>query len=132
MNQEYMIRLPPIDDCKRAYLGEDMPFPDIEDNIFIRTEVVDGQECHYFLHEAFETRVHMYFKVSDDTPFKLIHESTEGGVSTPLLTYEYSNVVLGEPQSSLFDIPPPHAHENCTRHVGGFPYLHVFHYFAKF
>lgn len=127
-----MIRLPPIDDCKRSHLGEDMPFPDIEDAEFISSEDVDGVPCNYFLHEAFETRIHMYFKQSDGTPFKLIHESTEGGVSTPLLTYEYSNVVLGQPPISLFELPAPFVHDECTRHTGGFPYLHVFHYFVKF
>ena len=29
LKNEYMVRLPPTDDCKRSYLGEIMPFPEI-------------------------------------------------------------------------------------------------------
>lgn len=130
--KEYMIRLPPIDDCKRSYLGEVMPFPDIDDASFINTQEIDGVECNYFLFTDYETRIHMYFTVEDSIPVKLIQESTVDGVSTPLLTYDYSDVELGAPDDSWFALPPPLTHKSCVRHTGGFPYLHIFHYFVRF
>jgi hypothetical protein len=131
-NQEYMVRLPPINDCKRSYLGEVMPFPDIPDSRFVKEEVINGVDCNYFLHEDFETRVHIYLDSRTGAPVRLLTESVEDDVSIPLLTYDYSDVVLGPPAESWFTLPSPYSHDTCDRHVGGFPYLHVFHYFIKF
>ena len=136
LKHEFMVRLPPIDDCKRSHLGEVMPYPELPGAAFVREEVVNGSRCNYFLHQDYETRVHMYFRVTDGAPLKLIQESTEDGVSTPLLTYEFSDIALGDPLSTsrdekLFDVPPPFEYRACTRHVGGFPYIHIFHHFVR-
>jgi hypothetical protein len=32
----------------------------------------------------------------------------------------------------VFELPAPWEHAACERQVGGFPYLHVFHYFVRF
>ena len=129
---EYMIRLPPINDCKRSYLGEVMPYPDIPDASFVKMEVVNGILCNYFVHKDFDTIIHIFMSDDDGSPVKLIQESIEDGISTPLLTYDYSDVHLGPVESHWFDIPKPFQHKSCVRHVGGFPYLHIFHYFVKF
>jgi hypothetical protein len=141
---EYMVRLPPINDCKRAYLGEVMPFPDIPDTEYAGTAVVEGVQCNHYVHEDYDTRVHVYMATGDGAPVRLVQESltdrsntvsvdgTTEGTYTPLLTYDYSDVVMEAPDSSHFEIPEPHTHKACTRHVGGFPYLHVFHYFVRF
>jgi hypothetical protein len=137
--REYMIRMPPLSDCKRSYLGESLPYPLLSNSDYVHSnDRIDGVEVDYFLHEDFETRVHMYFKRGTDIPVRLLQESfttTDGeevGVSTPMLTYDYSDVRLGEPAAHNFQLMEPFTHEQCDRHVGGFPYLHVFHYFVKF
>jgi len=152
LNSEYMVRLPPIGDCKRAHLGEVMPFPQLpsdfdddddeekladgegseEGTKHVGTEMINGILCNYFLHVDYETRVHMYLAVADNAPVRLLQETSEGGVDTPMLTYDYSDVRLAPPDETLFDVPAPFTHEQCERHVGGFPYLHVYHYFVKF
>jgi len=141
--KEYMVRLPPISDCKRSYLGEVMPFPDIEDAVYVGIDVIDGVECHHFAHDDHDTKVHMYMAVGDGSPVRLVQESATSEVEqssdgdadivyTPMLTYDYSEVMLEAPEDSLFDLPEPHQHSTCVRHVGGFPYLHIFHYFVRF
>ena len=130
-----MVRLPPINDCKRAYLSDTMPFPEIPSSSkFIGMNVLDNIDCNYFLYEEFQTRVHMYFRVSDGAPVKLIQENVdnEEKESEPLLTYDFSNISLEPPNSELFHPPIPFNKETCIRHVGGFPYLHIFHYFVRF
>lgn len=130
---EYMIRLPPINDCKRSFLNEIMPFPLLPpETEFLSVDEIDGVQCNYFLYREYESRIHMYISKESGAPVRLIQESTENGVSTPMLTYDYSDVQLVEPEAALFELPSPTAHDDCTRHVGGFPYLHVFHYFVKF
>lgn len=128
---EYMIRLQPIDDCKRSYLGETMPYPDLSDALYVKEEVIDGIPCSYFLYEDHDIRVHMYLAKSDNAPVKLIHESVENGISIPLLTYQFSDVYVGELDQSWFELPDKFPHKECVRHVGGFPYIHIFHYFVR-
>jgi hypothetical protein len=77
-------------------------------------------------------------------------EGGGGGVVT-LMTYDYENVVLypavkneddeddsssslskmdeffNSAASSTIDSPPA----KCERHVGGFPYIHIFHHYLK-
>lgn len=129
---EYMVRLDPINDCKRSYLGELMPFPDLPDSKFIKQEMVNGILCNYFLHEDYDTRIHIYMEVASGAPYRLVQESVDVDESVPLLTYDYSNVNLGPPRSSLFELPQPYVHNKCDRHVGGFPYQHIFHHFVRF
>ena len=109
-----------------------MPFPEIPHAQYVKEEMLNGIPVNYFLHEDFETRIHMYFEKSSGAPVRLIQESTENNVSIPLLTYDYSNVELGRPSATWFDVPEPYSHDSCTLHAGGFPYLHIFHYFVRF
>jgi len=136
---EYMIRLPPINDCKRAYLGEIMPFPDIPDSKYIGLEVIDDIECNYFIFNEYETRIHIYMNKYDNSPVRLIQEDIADQLSIPVLTYDYSDIELGPPDESLFDLSSlsstsssSYEHKSCVKHSGGFPYLHIFHYFIRF
>jgi hypothetical protein len=141
---EYMVRLPPINDCKRSYLGEVMPFPDIPDAEYEGSVMIEGVKCNHYIHEDYDTKVHIYMAAHDGSPVRLVQESladpaavanldgTTDAEYTPLLTYDYTDVVLGAPDESLFELPEPYTHKSCVRHVGGFPYLHVFHYFVRF
>jgi hypothetical protein len=130
--KEYMVRLPPIQDCKRSHLAETMPFPDLSESIFVKEEIVNGIACNYFLFVEYDIRIHMYLAVDDNAPVRLIQENVQSdGTSIQLLTYEYSDVEIGEPDVSWFELPPEFQVEECLFHVGGFPYIHIFHYFVK-
>jgi hypothetical protein len=130
---EYMVRLPPIDDCKRSFLGETMPFPDLSDAVFVKEVVLDDIPCNYFLHVEYDVRVHIYMALDDGAPVKLIQENVMAdGTSIPLLTYDYTDVMVGQPEEEWFELSEPYEHATCKRHIGGFPYLHIFHYFVKF
>jgi hypothetical protein len=131
--QEYMVRLPPINDCKRSYLGETMPKPDLSEAVYQGVEIIEGQQCHYFLHSEYNVLCHIYLRAEDHAPIRLRQESVaQNGTATQLLTYEYSDVYIGPVDDSWFELPSPFEHTTCTRHIGGFPYLHIFHYFVKF
>lgn len=56
----------------------------------------------------------------------------EQGKTVAMLTYDYTDVVLGKQDIREFELPDGYSHAKCFRHVGGFPYLHIFHYFVKF
>lgn len=142
--KEFMVRLPPINDCKRSYLGETMPFPELPfDTLFVREEYVNNELCNYYLYEESTVRIHIYFTVTDNIPVKLIVEQYDSDeLSKELLVYEYFDVYLGPPLESWFDLPEEYNStssvdrngntKNCAKHTGGFPYLHIFHHFVKF
>ena len=132
LKTEYMHRLPPINDCKRSHLFEVMPFPDIAFADFQGVQTIDEMVVMYFLHEEGDIRLHMYFDKETGAPRRLLEEAVEDGTSVPMLTYDYSDVALGPPEETMFEIPEPFTHGSCDRHVGGFPYIHAFHYFVRF
>eukprot|EP01038_Epipyxis_sp_PR26KG_P013999 gene13999-18775_t len=116
VKKEYMVRLSPISDCKRSYLGEVMPFPDIpEDSIFVGKELIENVLCNHFMYEEYETRIHMFFRESDDAPIQLIEESIENDVSTALLTYDFSDISLSSPADDWFELQD-YQHSDCERH----------------
>lgn len=131
LKNEYMIRLPPIDDCRRSHLGEVMPLPDISFAVFVAIETIRGVKCNHFVVDDEHVRVHIYMSLQSNAPVRLIEESIENEQSTPLLTYDYSDVVLSAPSAEWFELPEETEQTGCIRHLGGFPYLHIFHYFVR-
>ncbi len=109
-----------------------MPFPDIPSATHKGQETINGVKCNYYLYTDHNTRVHMYIAINNAAPVRLIQESYENETSIPLLTYDFSNVILGAPTKSVFEIPEPFTHNVCEKHTGGFPYIHIFHYFVRF
>lgn len=74
LDNEYMIRLPPIEDCKRSYLGENMPFPELPLAEFKKEEEIKGIDCNYFTHSEYNTKIHFYLDKSSGAPVRLIQE----------------------------------------------------------
>ena len=65
-------------------------------------------------------------------PIRLTDESVQDGTATPLMTYDFKNFKQGAQDASKFELPSPYTHKKCTRNVGGFPYLHAFHWYLRF
>lgn len=117
-----------------------MPFPDISETIFIDKRKVDNVLCNYYVHNDYNTQVHIYIEALTGIPYKLTvstittNDFGEITSSVDLITYLYSNVILGPPHPSVFELPEPFASSPttlCERQVGGFPYYHIFHYFVR-
>lgn len=49
-----------------------------------------------------------------------------------LLTYDLENIQVGPQSVEDFAIPEGYSHNDCERNVGGFPYIHAFHYYLRF
>jgi hypothetical protein len=117
-----------------------MPFPDLGEATYVGTRTLQKTLCHVFVHNDFDSRTQIFIAATTGEPVKLTVSSVKTGedgteVVTDLLTYQYSDVVLGPPPSSVFELPEPYSaspKSSCERQVGGFPYLHVFHYFVRF
>ena len=131
--KEYMVRSGEFAECQRSYLGEDMPFPELPKTMTFQDIVkIDGRDCEHWVEDLGVERVHVYQSVDTKEPVRLVDESVEDSVSTPLMTYDFKNFKQGEPEKTAFALPAPYTHKKCQRHVGGFPYLHLFHYYLRF
>jgi hypothetical protein len=129
---EYMVRHPPISDCKRSYLGDIMPFPVIPESTFIGETTTGGIECYHFMHIDFEQETHMFMDRVSGAPVQLEHWANVDDTLSKMLTYRYTNVKLGEPAEEKFELSEPFSHGDCENQIGGWPYQHVFHYFVRF
>ena len=83
-------------------------------------------------------RVHIYLAIKrvgadfQRIPKRVTDEAVMDGESVALMTYDWTNVVVGMPAETIFQLPDGHTHKSCERYVGGFPYLHVFHFYYRF
>lgn len=133
--QEFMVRPAPIEDCKRSHLGEVMPFPRIPDVHFEGYVTLEGLgRCSHYIHVDYDTHIDVYMDADTGAPVQLIQSSlvSPDATPSPVLTYMYKNVKLAAPSKDTFALPRPYTYTSCDNQAGGFPYLHIFHYFVKF
>jgi hypothetical protein len=108
-----------------------MPFPELMGE-YVDKSIVNGHKCNHFIYQDYSEIIHIYIEESTGNPVRLVQEYIENGISTPLLTYDYSDVSQSPIDESVFSLPSPYEHSTCDRIVGGFPYLHIFHHFVRF
>ena len=151
---EFMVRGEPYPECVRSYLGETMPEPLLPISaVRVGTETIDGIECEHWVEDLGTNRVHIYMAPAPGGeghvyPRRLTDEQVLESESVPLMTYDWKNLVVGSlpsdteangdesdaelTQSTWYDIPEPYDWRSCSRFLGGFPYLHIFHHYVRF
>lgn len=143
LDHEYMVRQPPIGDCKRSHMGDVMPYPHLPALAYTDTVDLNGIRCkHYVYEEEYMTRIHMYFN-AQGLPVQLIQESMDSETQQhiPMLTYDYKDIQVGTISTSIFEIGSMErgeaakggtwSKEQCDLHAGGFPFIHLWHHFVK-
>ena len=129
---EYMVKSGDYPKCQRSFLAEEMLRPALPAMVHLGTELIDGTNCDHYVRDIGIERVHVYF--NGKVPVRLRHESVdEGGESTDTMSYDITNFeeVAEGGKGMDFDMPGGWDHEGCERFVGGFPYLHLFHYYLR-
>mmetsp|Transcript_62229 Transcript_62229/g.140742 ORF Transcript_62229/g.140742 Transcript_62229/m.140742 type:complete len:241 (-) Transcript_62229:167-889(-) len=147
---EYMVRGGRYAECQRSYLGETMPPPVLPHGLeFVGFETVEGFETEHWMEDFGVSRVHVYIKIRSEAedrsrwPWRVTDEQVLEGVSVPLMTTEWKDFTVlssltdqsapsSEDWAKLFDIPEPYDYRSCTRNIGGFPYMHIFHHYLRF
>ncbi|KAG7400391.1 hypothetical protein PHYBOEH_005979 [Phytophthora boehmeriae] len=131
--QEFMVKHGEFRKCERAYLGGAMPAPEIPFvQEFVAMESVRGKVCEHWVHAHDDVRVHVYNDVATSVPIRLTEENIVNGQPTMLLTFDLHDVQVGSQNVSSFSIPDGYERSDCFRNVGGFPYIHAFHYYLRF
>ena len=110
------------------------------------TEDIDGVACDHWVDDLGANRIHIYMapspanKGNERVPRRLTDEQVLDGESVPLMTYDWKDLVVGPiadnngaaATQTWFDIPQPYDWRSCSRYLGGFPYLHIFHHYLRF
>ena len=138
---EYMVRGGEYAECQRSYLGETMPPPVLPASLkYAGLDDLEGiGQCEHWIEELGISRVHVWVSLLGETrvPVRLTDEQVLSGESVPLMTYDWKDVKIGPPAASssapnTFSVPEPWGWRTCSRNIGGFPYLHIFHHYLRF
>ncbi|DAZ96514.1 TPA: hypothetical protein N0F65_008065, partial [Lagenidium giganteum] len=119
--REYMVKFGKYPKCERAYLGEEMPLPEIPHvQTYVGIEKVRDIVCEHWVHAYANVRVHIFIDVQSRVPVRLTEENLIGESPTLLLTYDLHDVQLGTHPDAMFEAQEVATHQKCTRNVGGF------------
>ena len=136
-----LLEVPPT--CQRSHLSMDFITPLLPKMIVLPDELIDGVVCNHYVRDEVGERFHVYFTTDDrgnHVPRRLVAEEVDSGSggATVLMTYDYVDFKIGgvdHNDKDYWDVARITdgrlVKEDCERHIGGFPYLHLFHYFFR-
>ena len=140
--QEYLVWRGEYPSCERSHLGEPMPMPALPAQLADTGHVdeIDGVPHERWLDATqLPERVIVWLHAGTHLPRRLTTTWEEGGAEKPLMTYDLLDLVAGPEDADVppafaeaLELPTEHTHDTCKRHVGGWPYLHVFHHYVRF
>ena len=92
----------------------------------------EGTVCSYWTVEVQGlSRVHVYMNAKTGFPVRVTEEWIEDGNVVPLMTYTFKNFRNEAPSPETFELEQGFTAKTCERHVGGFPYIHIFHTYLR-
>jgi len=105
--------------CYVSELKVKMPLPEkLKFPRYRGLKEVRGTQCHHWTDGKGDSKVDYYETVADRRPLQLL---------TPAMSYNFLDYKAGPPDPSVFDIDS----RSCEEQVGGFPYVHIWHYFIR-
>merc|ERR1712046_41914 len=105
--------------CYVSELKVKMPLPEkLKSPRYQGPKEVRGSLCHHWVDGKGDSKVD-YFETADKRqPLQLL---------TPAMSYDFVSFIAGPPDPAVFEINS----RQCEEQVGGFPYVHVWHYFIR-
>jgi len=105
--------------CYVSELRVKMPLPEkMKWSRLIGVENKGGQQCYHWTEGKGDSKVDYYETVKDRSPVHL---------ATPAMTYDFIDFRRGPPDPEIFEVDS----RQCEEQVGGFPYVHVWHYYIR-
>ncbi|CAN0295808.1 unnamed protein product [Pylaiella littoralis] len=132
--EEYMIREGAYPACRRSNLGDLMPSPELPRTVsFQGVQMLGGSKCEHWFQDDGVSRIHIFIDSVTQAPRRLTEETlSAGAAAVPLMTYDFLDFKVGPQAPELFVLPEQYvSREACDLHVGGFPYLHLFHHYLR-
>merc|ERR1711934_834134 len=105
--------------CYVSELKVKMPLPEkMKYPRYQGTKQVKGIPCHHWVDGKGDSKVDYFETVAERRPLQLL---------TPAMSYDFIKYTAGPPNPAVFNIDS----RKCEEQVGGFPYVHVWHYFIR-
>ena len=107
---------------KKCYVSElkvKMPLPEKPKwPRYQGTKEIKGIQCHHWVDGKGDSKVDYFETVAERRPLQLL---------TPAMSYNFLEYTAGAPDQAHFEIDS----RKCEEQVGGFPYVHIWHYFIR-
>merc|ERR1711871_823292 len=107
---------------KKCYVSElkvKMPLPEkLKWPRYQGTKEIKGIQCHHWVDGKGDSKVDYFETVAERRPLQLL---------TPAMSYNFIEFQAGPPPATEFAINS----RECEEQVGGFPYVHFWHYFMR-
>ena len=130
--QDYVTTGGTFPSCQRSYLGERMPMPQIPEGAVKQSSgaLIDDEPHDEYRVEVPELdRVRVWVSAATGRYRRLTNENWVDGRWVALMTYDLLDFEEVAPAEDAVALDAPWTHETCDRHVGGWPYLHLFHHY---
>ena len=130
--QDYVTTGGSFPSCQRSYLGERMPLPKIPEGAAKQSSgaLIDDEPHDEYRIEVPELdRVRVWVSAATGRYRRLTNENWVDGRWVALMTYDLLDFEEVAPSEDAVALDAPWTHASCDRHVGGWPYLHLFHHY---
>merc|ERR1712086_578572 len=105
--------------CYVSELKVKMPLPEkLKFPRYQGIKDIKGVACHHWTDGKADSKVDYFETVAERRPLQLL---------TPAMSYNFIEYKAGAPDPSVFNIDS----RSCEEQVGGFPYVHIWHYFIR-
>eukprot|EP00658_Telonema_sp_P-2_P081537 TRINITY_DN8384_c0_g1_i2.p1 TRINITY_DN8384_c0_g1~~TRINITY_DN8384_c0_g1_i2.p1 ORF type:complete len:120 (-),score=28.28 TRINITY_DN8384_c0_g1_i2:120-479(-) len=105
--------------CYVSELRVQMPLPEkMKWPRLVGVEKKNGLQSYHWTEGKGDSLVDYFETVEDRRPVHL---------ATPAMTYDFTSYTPGAPDPAVFEVES----RSCEEQVGGFPYVHVWHYYIR-
>ena len=112
-------------------MGETMPFPRLPEELARQASgtLIDGEPHEHWIAKNDFERTHVWVSAKTSLPRRLTNDALVEGAFVPLMTYDVLDLEAVAPAEDAFALDGSWTHDGCKRHVGGWPYMHLFHHY---
>ncbi|GMH89732.1 hypothetical protein TrVE_jg6250 [Triparma verrucosa] len=125
--------------CRRAFLGEEMTPPTLPLSVHLGdAQISEGgtmTNYEHFVRSTVYSNIHIYSDPGNGYPRRLVVEDIDDdGVTEVSMTYDIDSLqeLTGSEDWTIGEGHTEGIEGSCERFVGGFPYMHLFHYYLRF
>lgn len=125
---EYQVTEGQFADCKRAYITEDLPEPELPETLTLlrQDDEWEGRRANVWSTQDEFKRVTVWQDADTGLAVAVQDEGYDNGKLVPLMTHRFDDMRVGRPEPTMFELPYEWSHKKCAKYPGGWPWIHFF------
>jgi len=97
---------------------------------------VSGRAARQHVRRDAYSRVRVFADEATGLPLSVTDEFRDRSAPTrdgyePVMTWTWEHMRIGPLEAAVFELPALWTHARCSRHIGGWPYLHLMHTYLR-